>query len=139
MYGRRGVFLAVRYGYRIVAIDNDRSYVINAANYAYEILAEQGDEVLAYHWHPEDPFQPDGRSRMRAPHLHLSNTVHPIALGRDYAPVALADMHLRTGPVLIEDIVELLITEFDVHPLIPTWQTVVDENRRQVWAEWPRW
>lgn len=134
--GRRGVWLSVGHEYRIVPREDEEDplnrYNVSTAGYAYVILDEQGNEILAYHWHPQDLLQPGRRSKVRSPHLHLSNTVQPIPLGRDYAPVALADMHVRTGRMLLEDVVELLIEEFEVRPLASEWQEIIEENRSHV-------
>lgn len=137
-HGRRGVLLSVGHDYRIVELEDEADargpWKVRTARYVYAILDEQGNELLAYHWHPEDPSQPSGRSRIQTPHLHLSDTIQPIALGRSYAPVTLADMHVRTGHVLLEDVVELLLDEFGVHPLSNRWREIVEENRNRMGA-----
>lgn len=138
-HGRRGLWLSIGHDYRIVRLEDEaderRPWAVSTAKYAYVLLDEQGREVLAYHWHPEDPLQPSGRSKVQSPHIHLSDTIAPIVLGKDYDPFPLAEMHIRTGRVLLEDVVEFLIDECGVHPLTDGWRDIVDKNRRRVLAE----
>jgi hypothetical protein len=137
-HGRRGILLSVGHDYRIVRLEDEADergpWQMRTAKYAYVILDEQGNELLTYHWHPEDPFQPSGRSKVQSPHLHVAHTITSIPLGRNYADFALAEMHIRTGQVLLEDIVELLIDECGIHPLKDYWREIVDENRKRVRA-----
>lgn len=140
--GRRGLALAVGHEYQIIKIEDDTAlrgpWTVETTRYVYAILDELGNEVLTYHWHPEDPFQASGQSTVPTPHLHLSETIQPISLGEGFDPVTLAEMHLRTGRVSLEDIVELLIDELDVRPLHARWRQTLDENRRGALPERPR-
>jgi len=132
-HGRRGLWLSVGHDYRIVkrAGDEDDSgpWQASTAKYAYVILDARDRELLAYHWHPEDPLHASGRSKVQSPHLHLSDTIAPIELGENDSPFALAEMHVRTGLVLLEDVVEFLIDECEVHPLNDDWRKIIEENR----------
>lgn len=135
-WGKSGLSLFLRHEYMIhhVAdtIDPVRPWKVSKVSYAYGVQDEQDAEILSYHWHPRDPFQPTGESKAREPHLHLSNTIRPISPGRDYKNLPLADLHVRTGRVLLEDVVEFLIAECGVEPLRENWQEIVAANRARM-------
>jgi hypothetical protein len=86
--------------------------------YWYDILDLAGREIIASHWHPS------GISPVTTPHLHLTSR-----LGRLDLPgggsVALGEMHIPTGYLDLSDLVGLLITEFDVEPRRPDWESVL--------------
>lgn len=136
-FGKRGLQLWVGHDYRIMDneadIDQRIRWIVSTAKYAYVLQDTEDRELLAHHWHPDDPFQSSGRSTVQSPHLHLSHAVTPIPLGEQYDSFALAEMHSRTGRVLLEDGVEFLITECGVHPLNDDWQQIIDANRARVW------
>jgi hypothetical protein len=102
---------------------SERGYIVHPAAYSYRILDRDRNEILAYHWHPS------GASRVAHPHLHLSNRVSPIDVGRGQEPLALADLHIATGPIDFATIVRMLIEEFDVQPLREDWRDVLRENQ----------
>jgi hypothetical protein len=77
---------------------------------------------VTYHWHPV------GNSRVAHPHLHLSNKLLPIDTGRGQQPLALADLHIATGPVDFATIVRMLIEEFGIHPLTKDWRNILSEH-----------
>lgn len=82
-------------------------------------------EILLYHWHPA------GVSPVTDPHLHLSSKLPPIEVastGRSPHKVTLSDMHIRTGHILLEDVVRVLIDEFKVKPLRRDWEEVLARN-----------
>ena len=102
-------------------------FTVSSAYYAYDILDLEEQEILLYHWHPA------GVSPVTDPHLHLSSRILPITVasrGRSPQRVSLADMHIRTGRVLLEDVVRVLIDEFKVMPLRRDWQDVLARNRQ---------
>jgi len=90
--------------------------------YSHVLRDPDGNEIVAYHWHP------DGVSSVRHPHLHLSNQIRPIELGRNQAPLPLADMHLATGVVPLAHVVRMLIEEFGVEPLRDDWDAVLPRS-----------
>lgn len=92
---------------------------VQLVSYRYRILDPDEGELLAFHWHPV------GRSNVTFPHLHLTSRVRPIALGRGQEPVALAEMHIPTGPVRFAQVVRLLIAEFGVAPRRKDWDAVL--------------
>lgn len=98
-------------------------------SYEYRILDRDDREVLAFHWHPA------GLSNVTDPHLHLSSRLNPIEMGRDQEPLPLADMHIPTGFVTLEDVVRLLISEFGIRPRHAKFDAVLRENRALALAE----
>lgn len=101
------------------------AFIVRSTYYAYEILDLEEREILTYHWHPA------GKSQVRMPHLHLTSRVGPISVasaGRSPGALRLADMHIATGHVLLEDVVRLLITEFNVVALTDVWEDILIAN-----------
>jgi hypothetical protein len=45
--------------------------------------------------------------------------------------------HLSTGPVALEDILRLVITEFGVTPRRADWDTVLQRTRHTFERQWP--
>ena len=126
--GNPGLLLQVQSGYRIVRDEaQPRFYQTTAVSYLYRILDLHEREILAFHWHPE------GVSPVRHPHLHLTSRVRPIEIddpanpNRERGHIALAEMHISTGPVPFEDVVRLLIEEFRVIPLRPDWEEILNQ------------
>lgn len=126
--------------YRVVRPPDDAGrgrYLVDTSFYRYDLLDRDGGEVVVFHWEPE------GRSPVRTPHLHVSAALPVVLPQRVNSRVAatktyLNKMHLPTGHIQLEDIVELLIREFAVVPLVQDWEAVVAENRaahrrRQTW------
>ena len=71
--------------------------------------------ILSYHWHP------NGRSRVKTPHLHV---------GGRTTPVDLSKAHLPTGFVTLPAVIRMTITEFGVEPLRADWRDVLAEAER---------
>ena len=103
--------------------DRRESIAARMVSYEYRILDLDAREILAFHWHPT------GLSNVTDPHLHLSSRLNPIDIGRNQELLPLADMHIPTGFVTLEDIVRLLITEFGITPRRDDWDNLLRENR----------
>ena len=119
--------------YRVVRSSvgtNDGLFAVLLSSYAYQVLTNDGAEILVFHWHPEDPWRPNGKSEVRFPHLHPPQALPTIDLGPRFPPVAMRGMHIPTGSIEIEDVVELLIREFDIAPLREDWRAVLAMGRR---------
>jgi hypothetical protein len=95
--------------------DARNTYVSDIAGYIFRIQSSSETELLAYHWHP------DGLSRQRDHHLHVS---HHFDISSRGIP-SLSGMHLPTGIVGLESIIQLLIEEFGVEPRRDDWHKVV--------------
>jgi hypothetical protein len=101
-----------------------RLFRVETTGYRYEILDLDQHEVLAYHWHPA------GISHVRYPHMHLSSKLSEVDIRRGPVPISFAAMHLYTGIVQLEDVVQLLIEEFSIPPLMDDWTKILEANRR---------
>jgi len=128
--GQRDLQLRVAFQYTIVAVPGDREerYRVTPLAYWYGILDGEGREILLFHWHPA------GVSNVLTPHLHIPGAAS-VALGtrsgkgNGKRSVHLGRMHVPTGYVSLEDVVELLIVEFEVQPRHPDWLAVITANR----------
>ncbi|MGH2532469.1 MAG: hypothetical protein ACRDJW_09195 [Thermomicrobiales bacterium] len=136
--GRCDLLLAIYEQYTVVHVPDDIQrcqrcpFRISAAYYSYDIHDRNGREILLYQWRPE------GVSFVTFPHLHVKQT-NPISLdpgSRSLEPrtVSVSDMHLPTNHVLLEDIVELLVREFDIRSRREDWANVLQQNREMVRA-----
>ncbi len=127
--GASQLSLAIAQHYRIVETDDPERgpWKVHTAAYWYSLGDEQGQEVLAYHWHP------DGRSRITWPHLHLGH----LALGGGGPLTSRA--HLPTGRVAVEQVLRLAIEELRVEPRRDDWQAVLTEAEAafERWRTWP--
>ncbi len=72
---------------------------------------------MDYHWHTE------GRGHVSNPHRHLG----PAGQVR-HRP--LANAHLPTGDVALQDVLRLAIEEFEAQPLKPDWAEILRRTRR---------
>jgi len=112
--------------YSILQLEGDQPYRVRTAYYAYGLEDLEGDEIFAYHWHPY------GISPVGYPHLHLK---HGARIGRP----ELIRGHLPTGRVSLEDVLTLVIEQFDVKPLRSDWREVLEESadmfrKNRTWA-----
>jgi hypothetical protein len=107
--------LWVDHHYRIVRPTERGPYKVQTAAYYYALEDQDGREILAYHWHPSQP---------QYPHLHVgpgavdsqwlaaverspqTNALRPDLMGA----------HLPTGRIALEDVVELVLDQFQVAP-----------------------
>lgn len=113
--------------FNVVQSDDPRNaHVARIVSYEYRLLDREDREILAFHWHPV------GLSDVTDPHLHLSSRLNPLDMGRDQDPLPLAEMHIPTGFVTLEDIVRLLISEFGIRPRRADWDDTLRENRLAV-------
>jgi hypothetical protein len=111
------VYVAQDYRIRLDDETADDVPPVSLIGYVYTLLASDGVEVVAYHWHPETT------ASLSFPHLHIGLA----ALGRDAAvlPGQFHKVHLPTGPVALEDFIRLAITEFGVEPRRADWADVL--------------
>lgn len=121
--------VAILHDYHIVK-DDDRSYRATTDSWTYQILDDEGREVLAYHW--------DSAETPATPHLHVGSVLMSSEI--HYLSKTFSNLHLPTERISIERIVYLLIKDFEVVPLRDDWEDVLsrgqqgfEENR-----SWPR-
>jgi len=98
------------------------SPAVEIASYVYRVNARQGHELLAFHWHPESTSSP-----VHTPHLHVSSRLIVPTPRGDPDALELGKLHLPTGHVSLPAVVRMLIEEFAVRPLTPTWQARLTE------------
>lgn len=92
------------------------TWTVRTAGYRFHLRLREGPELLAYHWHPDDP------NPVKIPHLHLS-------AGAQVQFDALARAHIPTGPVQLHDVLRLAIEDLGVRPLRPDWANVLAKPR----------
>jgi hypothetical protein len=139
--GTAQIALTVNHHYRIVHDSARGEWHVQTAAYYYAIDAQGGGEILSYHWHPGVGID--------FPHVHVSSSaVNPdVISAAKWAPGAnalradLAKAHLPTGRIALEDVISLLIEQFDV-PGRGHWKDTLrasraefEQNRR--WSEKP--
>lgn len=94
--------------------DADGGWRVGTRQYVYSIdvaeAAQQRYELLNWHWHPPE---------MPLPHIHVRGD-HP-QLGD------LENYHLPSGRVSFEQVIRLLIADFQVRPLREDWEDVLSE------------
>jgi hypothetical protein len=90
--------------FRVVRASDSRGpWKVSIAAYYYSIEAAEGQELVQYHWHPEDT------GRIDYPHLHLGS-------GAQVKRSDVTSAHIRTGRVSLENVLEMLIEDFGVRP-----------------------
>ena len=87
-----------------------REWRTEVAGYRYELHDQDGQELIAYHWHPL------GNSPIATPHLHVTARMSGFDLSK---------AHLPTGIVPLLAVLRCLITEFGVAPLRPDWDEIL--------------
>ena len=127
------VDFSLHYWVRVVPGDRP-GFVARTGSYDHSILDRDGRELVAFHW------EPDGIGTVCTPHVHLSAAAAIVLPQRTGSPLTqakthLGRLHLPSGPIGVEDVVELLIRDFAAVPLRPDWQRVLDDNRRSAAEE----
>jgi hypothetical protein len=113
--------LTVAIHYRVVEDEGPRGpWKVSTAAYIYA-LHVASELLLAYHWHPA------GRSAATRSHLHLVPGVD-----------LLQRVHLPTGRVALEQVLQLAIAELDVRPRRGDWSSVL-ESTQAAFEEWRSW
>jgi hypothetical protein len=111
--GRAGFDLVVSHEYTVERGPSARSeWSARTLGYRYALNLHDGPELLAFHWHPDDP------NPIKFPHLHLS-------AGAQVQFAALARAHIPTGLVELKDALRMAIEDLGVRPLRPDWSNVL--------------
>lgn len=109
----------IRMQYKIVEASGERGpYKVKITAYMYIVDDHRGHEVFSYHWQPDAP-------EVKFPHLHVE---HP----------HLKKAHFPTSRISIEEVLRLLITDFEVRPLRSDWDTILTETH-QKFAAYRTW
>lgn len=115
--GESRLMLRLQQYYRVAESGRpDVSYQVEIAGYNYVIYDSERREVLIYHWHP------GGNSPVEMPHLHLKQ-------GAQVRRPELQDAHFPTGYIPLVDFIRLLITDLDVQPRRPDWDSILADVR----------
>jgi hypothetical protein len=91
----------------------DQLWKVQTNGYIYAVYERREDEwceILSYHWHPESKFT--------FPHIHVKKG-EPL----------IAKAHLPTGRVSILSVVEALIKDFGVEPILSDWAAILEAIR----------
>ncbi len=113
--------VSVLQNYRIVESDDDRGpWKVKTTMYAYTLHDDQGNEIVAYHWHPG--IGP------RYPHVHFRASLRP----------EVAKAHFPTGRVSLEQFLRLLIVDFKVEPRRASWKNILSETQA-TFEKWRTW
>lgn len=94
-----------------------RQWSISLVGYMYTLQLRDLTEVVAYQWHPQRTID------LPYPHIHFG----PASARPDSAvrPGELHKVHFPTSIVSIEDVIHLVITEFQVEPRRPDWEAIL--------------
>lgn len=128
------------YLYTIVRIPIPRGrswFRVDATFYQYRIFDLGLSEIVVYDWAPAGP------SSVRTPHLHVPAAGSIILGQRAGSPLKdqktfLGNLHLPTGHVTLENIVGLLIREFQVVPRRDDWIDILAANHEAPGTADPR-
>lgn len=88
-------------------------YRVSTLQYVYELLDENGDRLLGFHWHPQS-----GASPYPHPHLHVGGGLGGIRR----APLK---YHVPTGRVCLEQVLRFAISEMYVRPRRRDWSEIL--------------
>ena len=121
--GEFNLFLAVMMRYQITKISGiSGPWKVSTRAYYYGINNHRGEEILAYHWHPNvGPLYP---------HLHIHN-------GSNILPIS-AKTHIPTRRLSLEEILRFLIIELKVSPLKSNWDTILKntQSKHEQFGSW---
>ena len=124
--GRIDFYLDIFVTYEIVDMPGDDApYTCQTTGYSYILSDLEDREIMVFQWAPQvsPPFQ--------YPHMHMSiagnfTSKDGQGMRREYR---LGNFHIPTGQVRIEDVVELLIREFEIEAKRREWEKILAENR----------
>lgn len=83
--------------------------------YEYRLLDRDERELLAYHWQP-------GREHLGPDHPHLPASLNAQVDTQTRRSIDLDKLHIVTGPVTLQDVIRMLITEFRIRPHRSDWE-----------------
>jgi hypothetical protein len=115
--GPHNLTLHFAHHYRIVEAAGPLGpYKVSSAAYFYEVRSADGVRVLAYHWHPEVD--------LKWPHLHVGEAASLAGFAERKGGYS-----LPTGRVSIEEVVRLLIEQFEVPPHKYIWEDILSGSQ----------
>jgi hypothetical protein len=114
-----GVSLSFSQKYQIIGDASTESYRVRTRGYMYHVNNEHGEEIFAYHWHPDI-----AGGKIKFPHLHFRK-------GALIKREELTKTHMPSGRVAIESLVEYLIDEFGVRARVSDYRKLLERNRNR--------
>lgn len=125
--GRRRLTLGIYQQFVIQdAIDLAGAFRVETRRYMYELRDRSDREIFSYHWHPE------GASPIQFPHFHVDGAppvmLTPMPDETQPYRLALDKAHFATGIITLEEVVALLIRDFDVQPRRTDWERVLSSG-----------
>lgn len=114
LLGTYGITFRLLHSYRLA--EEAGRWVAHTASYSYELMLRDGQEILAYHYHPAGP------SPVKTPHLHVRSATAPVPLGK---------AHIPTGRVALEAVLRFTIVELKVEPIRADWASVLDRGEAE--------
>lgn len=85
--------------------------------YEYRLLDHRLEEQPVYHWQPGPDF-----AGLDHPHVHVSATLDVQIDALSRRAIDLDKLHIPTGHVTLQDMIRMLITEFQVAPRRTDWR-----------------
>ena len=122
--GRSQLEFSLQHTFRVEQQDDLGDWTASTTGYFYQLQERSGPELIAFHWHPHQPNQPD------FPHLHMRSHSGSVEIARK--------QHVPTGRVSLESDVRFAIVELGVRPLRADWEDALNEGEQYV-AEHRRW
>lgn len=124
--GRRQLRLVSLFAYRVEKAEGERGpWKVVTVAYSHALETRTGQEIIAYHWHPEQG------SAYNFPHLHIGTGVGA-SLGEVHK------YHFPTGRIALEDVLRLAVKEFGVEPQRADWEEILGETQA-VYETWRTW
>jgi hypothetical protein len=111
--------LAIQLAMFIRPFSSESGYGIELSGYSYLLGIRQRDglqEFLAWQWNQR------GVSSIAYPHLHVSAVSEAV-------PGGLNKLHIPTNQILVEDILEFIITDLGVEPRREDWREIFETSR----------
>ena len=114
--GGRRLSLVSLFRYRVVGAEGEHgSWRVETSAYAHTLEDEEGQEIVAYHWHPSQSSVYD------FPHLHIG-----VGIGASLGEVH--KYHIPTARIAVEDVIRFAIMELGATPQRDDWEQVLNET-----------
>jgi hypothetical protein len=126
------LYLIFNQYYRIIEDQSEEPssrYRVTTEGWKHDILDDKRREILSYHWHPD--------GHRDTPHMHVGSVL--LNTERQRLGKGFSSLHLPTERISIEQIVRLLIEEFEVIPKRGDWRRILENGQKQFEAtrSWP--
>ena len=110
-------------------LDERGPYEVHTRAYFYAIATAEGRDILEFHWQPDAKPTRDGERVVTAPHMHVGPAI--TAGQTAVRPGTFHKAHIPTGRVILQAVVRLLISEFEVESLNTNWQAILDRTEAE--------